>query len=589
MSPRSVLWSLLCCVSMVFASCHHPVPTTQAPSADPELASVDSLMWQQPDSALTRLIPWFDTEPATEYDRHYAHLLLAELLYKNDYEQTNRKELRLSVDYFDSLADGRDASATMVFLDARAHYMNGVGYYERDSVVEACGQYLKAVEIMENGFPTKHVMQFIALTFTRLSEVFSSQYLHEQAIYYAKQSLLYYSRYNAESWHISKMLEEIGSDYEMLNMLDSAELYYQKALACLNDTNSLTYRDIEALCALLDYSNKKDADYIIKQLDELLFLSASRKEYCIRCMSIGGVYYYEQQFDSAWKYLNIVFEETENTSSKKQAAEWLAEICKHRDLNPEKYLSFLLPFSNQGEIQSGVKSLLLELYSSHIQRKIEERHQGEVKLQIRKTLVIGCIICMILICVAIYFKEGYSKKLLDKHLLKERRDHQEKQKAMGRKLKESEEALRVLKHENHKLTENFNTYNNQTAWSGYDDFMKEDICKAVLESLKGKPIKRALTINTYSHLQLSDQQLLQLEHAVERHFKGFRNMLTMLYPKISRIEMYQCYLCLLNLKDTQIAVLLNNDYSTIYKRSGKLQKAFSTEKKLQNFIKEHVS
>ena len=84
------------------------MPTTQAPSADPELASVDSLMWQQPDSALTRLIPWFDTEPATEYDRHYAHLLLAELLYKNDYEQTNRKELRLSVDYFDSLADGRD-------------------------------------------------------------------------------------------------------------------------------------------------------------------------------------------------------------------------------------------------------------------------------------------------------------------------------------------------------------------------------------------------------------------------------------------------------------------------------------------------
>ena len=111
------------------------MPTTQAPSADPALASVDSLMWQQPDSALTRLIPWFDTEPAMEYDRHYAHLLLAELLYKNDYEQTNRSALLHAVYYFDSLADGRDASATMVFLDARAHYMNGVGYYERDSVV----------------------------------------------------------------------------------------------------------------------------------------------------------------------------------------------------------------------------------------------------------------------------------------------------------------------------------------------------------------------------------------------------------------------------------------------------------------------
>ena len=39
-----------------------PVPMTQAPSADPALASVDSLMWQQPDSALTRLIPHFDRD-----------------------------------------------------------------------------------------------------------------------------------------------------------------------------------------------------------------------------------------------------------------------------------------------------------------------------------------------------------------------------------------------------------------------------------------------------------------------------------------------------------------------------------------------
>ncbi len=85
-------------------------------------------MWRQPDSALACLIPYFDTccrdvacnvypenhngnsEDVARYvstnvafNRHYAHLLLSELLYKNDYAQTNRPALLQAVRYFDSL------------------------------------------------------------------------------------------------------------------------------------------------------------------------------------------------------------------------------------------------------------------------------------------------------------------------------------------------------------------------------------------------------------------------------------------------------------------------------------------------------
>ena len=74
-----------------------------------ELSAIDSLMWQQPDSALACLLPYFDTcrdgvhTVSTDYDRHYANLLLSELLYKNDYTQTNRPALWQAVAYFDSL------------------------------------------------------------------------------------------------------------------------------------------------------------------------------------------------------------------------------------------------------------------------------------------------------------------------------------------------------------------------------------------------------------------------------------------------------------------------------------------------------
>ncbi len=103
--------------SRVNVSCPHP---------EPDLTAIDSLMWQRPGSALARLLPYFDTcrtdgarnasqdniggdcrygvhTVSTAYNRHYAQLLLAELLYKKDYAQTTRPELLRAADYFDSL------------------------------------------------------------------------------------------------------------------------------------------------------------------------------------------------------------------------------------------------------------------------------------------------------------------------------------------------------------------------------------------------------------------------------------------------------------------------------------------------------
>ncbi|MBR3491681.1 MAG: hypothetical protein IKH44_05230 [Bacteroidales bacterium] len=108
------------------------------------MTSIDSLMWQQPDSALMCLLPCFDTccrdgvhTVSTAYNCHYAHLLLAELLYKNDNPQINRPELQQAVSYFDSLVrqapplqrgkgDSKHkpiSNNDLFFLSARAHYI----------------------------------------------------------------------------------------------------------------------------------------------------------------------------------------------------------------------------------------------------------------------------------------------------------------------------------------------------------------------------------------------------------------------------------------------------------------------------------
>lgn len=243
-------------VSMLLAACSSvPSASGRLASTNPELVAIDSLLWPHPDSAFVQLQAFAESHEVDSLDtfnRHYFHLLLSELLYKNDYAQTNRDELLQAVDYYDSIvaASGTRVDPDLVFLDARAHYIDGVGYYEMDGVVPACEQYLKAVELMEDRFSEKELVgkkaQFMALAYTHLSIVFSDQYLHDQAIHYGKQSLCYYKRYKATPWHVSWMLGEIGLHYDMIDRWDSADYYYQDALKVLPDTNCLNYRDIVA-------------------------------------------------------------------------------------------------------------------------------------------------------------------------------------------------------------------------------------------------------------------------------------------------------------------------------------------------------
>ena len=98
------------------------------------LSQIDTLMWHLPDSALAVMIEFAGSEAADGMDAfegHYCQVLVAELLFKNYYAQSNRTEVLKAVGYFDSIvnlhgADARGASAQKdAFLAARAHCMNG--------------------------------------------------------------------------------------------------------------------------------------------------------------------------------------------------------------------------------------------------------------------------------------------------------------------------------------------------------------------------------------------------------------------------------------------------------------------------------
>ena len=597
------------------ASCHlGGNKTTNRQEADKHLLEIDSLLWRQPDSALALLLPWFDSVAVpAEYDLHYAHLLLSELLYKNYYEQTNRAELLQSEAYFDSISliinnhpripwshcgpsfreCGTQSPQTkddLAFLAARAHYMDGVGHYEGDSLVPACREYLKALEIMEGHFGEKeltgHRALFMAYAFSRLTDVYSDLYLHDQAIYFSRRSLEYYQRLEVPSWYTARMLCEIGAHYNMMDQLDSADYYYREARSVLCDTSVLMYRDIRAHQASIECKKNGRPDVALKELYFLLLQSESLVESMAREADIGEIYYNEREYDSAFKYLVEVFRKAPSTGSKKQAAEWLVDICKAegRDSEILEYASFLAPFATQDEYNGAIKSQCAELYNAFRQKEMTFHHQVLARRNKKLTvIVVGGLFFALFVLLIIYLKRKHHFKA---QLEAESYAHSVKQKALAGRLKKSNDSLR----EQAKTIGNFQKavldIRQLNANKGdYESFLQEPVCKGIRESLDGKSIKRITTPEDYPDLGLDSQQLLLLATATEKHFKGFEQHLLQLFPKITPLELDICRLLLLGVNEKQVSILLRRDYSTIMGHVRKMKKAFGTEKSLVSFIR----
>ena len=389
------------------------------------LEDIDSLMWEKPDSALTVLMKYEgDLEG---FNGHYAQLLVAELLFKNDYKQSNRTEVLKAVGYFDSIvgmngADARGASpqkgASIPFLDARAHYINGVGFYERDSLIEACGEYLNALRMMEGHFAKNELVdkkaRFMALTYNRLGDLFSAQFMQEPAIYCYKQALAYNRIAPTSPYGSSNNLYRIGKQYGKLNEADSAAYYFDMALECLPDRNNMIYRDIVAYRALSEFSFHGDTITALDSLKSMAAQAENETERLNRYRTIGGVYYGFEQYDSAKFYLMPVLEKDPNGTM--LTAKYMKDIAM-KEGDTVKANEYALILANEGgsaaESQAQV-SKLNDMFQSYLQEKQETALALEWLEAQRRNHWIGGMVALLAIvglAVAIVTRRSHKKRL----------------------------------------------------------------------------------------------------------------------------------------------------------------------------------
>ena len=688
-----------CCIALLLglaamAACSPSVKVVElVETPSPELSAIDSLMWRQPDSALTVMLEFAGSTEADSLDvfnGHYCQVLIAELLYKNYKKQSNRDDVLQAVDYFDSIvaadgyktdrrkADARGASLRErnVFLDARAHYINGAGFYEQGNVVHACSEYLKAVEVMEEYYEEKALIGkravFMFYAHNRLFELFSAQFMMDPALSCGEKALEFCQNEPSLSKEIPNLYSHIGKQYEKKGEKEIARNYYGLATEGLSDINSLVYRDAVSIKALSDYNSGLGADSSLTAIKQVLAYANTEKEKLTRFLTIGVIFTVERFFDSALYYLEPVFENEDNVSLQIQAVEYL--LVNYDNLgNKEKSnecTRFLADFKKTEGENKAMVSKLEDLFKEYMNQKQQKEAEEIREKSIKKTIGIIVPIAIMVALAIIVLAKFKSKKLLkkqqeeadrmlgeteqehekelrlwqaeaDKTLEETKKRYEEEleqlkadteqqleeverkhQQWIAKAKERHEEELRVQKdlsekeiektkkrHEEELETERLAYQKEQealrqnlqqreaqvsalekvleqqseTAAKRRAAFLNEEICQRILDLLHGKHITSRDT--SFQHgIGLKEEDFKQLKVAVERHYKGFDNMLLSQCPSLKQSDLSLCHLHLMGLNEGEIGALKDRTYSAIKKQNENLLEKLGVDENISAYV-----
>ena len=608
MKLRIYIWIVLM-VAVMMVRCKTPpdspaltVTPSQMGTASRALENIDSLMWKEPDSTLAVMMEFAASPKADSlnvFEKHYCQLLVSELLYKNDYGQSNRTELLQTVHYFDSLMQVPElvegpSRYVNVFLSARAHYMNGVGYYERDSVVAACGEYLKALEIVETHFPNvetrratslqpNHLPRFMALTYGRLGELFDNQFM-QNAIYCYKKALVFNIIEPTSPTGMVNLLSSLGREYHFFSQMDSAEYYNNEAWKYVSDTNHLTYRNLFSQQALLNYYLGKGVEPAVNDLRYMVAKSQNEDEKLTRFATIGHIYYEAQNYDSALFYLIQVFENKDDASLKWDAAEKLRSIYQSRGdtLKVTQYAIFQAE-NAVSEVESNYQvSQLNELFQQHLQweqERAEAERQQAARLRRNRMIVVVSVLVAVAALLAWLLHRRKMKQQRDEasqQMEAEREAHRLEKASMSGRLKRSNQELRELKDQMRQQVGNGAPKQEAQA----ESFNDEPICRLIMERVHEGQFKAQMDCKLYQDYALGKEQVMALREAADRHFNQFTVRLAKAYPNLTKGDLDYCCLYLLGLSDADVSALMQRAYNTVSERSRKLKGVFGSEEPL---------
>ncbi len=529
--------------------------------------------------------------------RYYtSQIELADSLYKNYLPQTNFEEVEAAVEYLDSIYSissnhqrklRRQLLDTSNFLHARAHYYHAVGLTEKDDIVGACEHYLRALEIMERfkaseiqdeSIEDKSKLRFMALTYSRLGELFLEEHYVEFALNNFKNALKY-SEMLDDSFAEAITLKYIGKVYHISGNADSALYYYNKSLE--TTSHPINKLDIDKYIAqiLFDKGIKDSAYAIINHNLAAMDNYAPRYTYY---SVLGSFYYYDNEYDSAICYLEKSVE-SQYLYTKLNAVTKLSAIYDSLG-NYEKKMYYDDVFSQMtiDNINKSIdKTKLSALYDDYKKREYETHGKS-----ITKTIA---VLFVIIVFILLVFLLMIKSKQRDKDVMLQSKNqeidnmnvamNQMKQDLLDVKYKYSlaRGKIKSKNAELRKKDEEIDQYrkkyhhvdgvSHDESTFDLNSYVQSEICRKILNDID--MLSKSKVKN--SELRpLSQYELALLLDTANICFDDYFKKITPRY-NLKNNDLY--YLCLryLNINDKQISSLLGLTYSAIRKKRKKIK------------------
>ena len=522
------------------------------------LVSVDSLMQRDPQAALDTLVG--GTLSGTDLGDYYT-LLVSEALFKTYNEQQMRGGLMEAVHAFDSLHALYPDSDGYALLSARSHYMNGVGYYENDSLVPACQEYLTAIDIMERHFDEDQLVGYkaklMALAYNRLVDLFSEYILPEAGIYFGRKSLKYNRIERTSKYGEANILYGIGNNHDICEREDSAFFYYNKALEALPDKDNGVYRKTVASRALLSYIMNGDSQESIKQINEAF--KDANDEKPMSFAILGYIYYNEKEYDSALIYLNSAFETNIiSHDTKIRCAKYLIEIYNElgNTLELNRYSNYISVNMNSNGERQLLVSNLGDLFHGFVRS-----HDVGSRNSVIYFVGLSIILFAMMLGASLY--ERRIKRMLGEQMkLEKQMKIEERVDGAANSPLSEEEMLR--------------------------GFYNEPICREILGMVCYIPINTRTNYSDYPNVKLNNDMIVELGKAVDKHFPCLKYALNSTGVSLKNSDMLLLHLYLVGLNPIQIALLRQCHYSTVSRQVSQLKEKLSVEGDLGSFIKNHA-
>ena len=532
-----LLWAALFCA----CSRQESAFTEQnAPRHFNELRAVEALLETDPAEAMdsvNELKRQALQSPFTTLDDNELRLREMQALYKNRCLSEQSPDLAPSVAFFDSLALAYPDDADLQYILANAYYYKGVQCAFANDDVAAFTHYLEALNVMRRREEwTNHLYaeRFIALTYTRLSEILYRYGLHNPAFETCQKASSYYESEPDKA----AMLRFEAAIYQ-------SQKQYDMAMARLQEAQKLVKVDEDAFQLVL-----------------------------------GAKFYDIQQYDSAVPHLERAFQ-TGDRFARVDAAAKLSEIYRNKGVADEElaYTRFYVENSMR-ETQMASKKMEIEyLYDdfNHPQSEpVAAKKNDRTSLWVLLLLLLLAVAFMAYIIVRNRKRISHIENkisTIEQKYEQENADKDHEIEQMAQQLSDTREQLQA------------NRAGFEEAWKA---FTTSNIVTKIRHSVEGKDIM-IKNVGVYPKLKLKEMDYINLVQEANRCFPDFSSCFLKDYLDLNIADLRHCCLGLLGMNDAEIAVLEGISYSGANRRTNKilsiLQAGESLESAMINYLK----